>query len=392
MKRCAIILAAGSASRMKMDTNKVFIKFEEQSGLVRCLKTFEATGLFETMIVACKREERATVQRKAAKHLKGKEYIFCDGGTERQFSVQNALAFVPEDAQIVAVHDAARCFVTQQIIADCVKSAEEYGTGVAGIAATDTIKRAKDGVIVKTLPRAELVCIQTPQVFTRELIRKAYQKAEQDGFLGTDDASLVERIYEDVRVVQGSPDNIKITTRADLDKGNCIASREPEDCLRIGTGFDMHAFGENRSLVLGGVEIPYELGLVGHSDADVLVHAVMDALLGAAGMADIGGLFPDTDAEFKDIYSIELLRRVGAELGQRGFVIESIDSTLILQMPKVMPYRAQMIHRMADALRVPQSRVNVKATTTEFLGAVGRGEGAAAQAVCILRKHSNKEW
>ena len=148
----------------------------------------------------------------------------------------------------------------------------------------------------------------------------------------------------------------------------------------------MHAFGEGRRLVLGGVEIPYEYGLVGHSDADVLVHAIMDALLGAARMGDIGGLFPDTDPRYKDIYSIELLGEVGAMLRKYGYRVVNVDSTLIMQKPKIMTYREQMIENIAKALSISRTYVNVKASTTEFLGAVGRGEGAAAQAACILQK------
>ena len=386
MKLCAIILAAGSGSRMKMDTNKVFIKFEEQSAVVRCLKTFEATGLFSDIIVVCRAEERAVMERKAAKYLKGSKYIFCVGGSERQYSVGNALKHVPEDTDIVMVHDAARCFVTERIIRDCAASAIRCGSGVAGIGATDTIKRAKDGVIIETIPRGELAIIQTPQAFARELIVRAYRKAEEDGFLGTDDASLVERITKSVHIVKGSPDNIKLTTRTDLEKGQDIAARQQNSDIRIGNGFDMHAFGEGRRLVLGGVEIPYEYGLVGHSDADVLVHAIMDALLGAARMGDIGGLFPDTDPRYKDIYSIELLGEVGAMLRKYGYRVVNVDSTLIMQKPKIMPYREQMIENIAKALSISRTYVNVKASTTEFLGAVGRGEGAAAQAACILQK------
>lgn len=388
MKICAIILAAGSGRRMQMDMNKVLIKFDEQSAVVRCLKTFEATGLISDFIVVCRDEERKTMERKATKYLKDVRCIFCAGGKERQDSVKNALALVPAGTGIVMVHDAARCFVTERIVRDCAASAIRCGSGVVAIPATDTIKRVTRGVVEETLPREELVCVQTPQAFSYDLIMKAYKQAEEDGFLGTDDASLVERVCGEVHIVEGSPDNIKITTKADVQQGNDIASKQRETDIRIGNGFDMHAFAQDRKLILGGMEIPFESGLLGHSDADVLVHAIMDALLGAARMGDIGGLFPDTDPKYKGISSIALLKEVGALLRKYGYRVVNIDSTLIMQKPKVMAYRDGMVENIADALGIPRAYVSVKATTTEYLGAVGRGEGAAAQAVCILQKRA----
>lgn len=385
MDVCAVILAAGSGTRMQGNTNKVFIKFDEQSAVVRCLKTFERTGLFSSVVVVCKPEEREEIERKAEKYLRGNSYIFCDGGSERQYSMKNALECVPEDADIIAVHDAARCFVTPKIIQDCVDSAIRLGSGVAGVAATDTIKRTQNGVVTETLDRHELVHVQTPQVFRADILRRAYAQAAEDGFLGTDDASLVERLGEQVHIVDGSPENIKLTTPGDIAAGEKILKHRQSD-LRIGNGFDVHAFAAGRKLVLGGVEIPAEKGLDGHSDADVLVHAIMDALLGAAHLGDIGKLFPPTDMQYKDISSLKLLREVGKQLRIYGYKVVNIDSTVILQAPKIGQYSAQMAENIADALEMDAEYVNVKATTTEFLGAMGRGEGAAAQAVCILQK------
>ncbi|MEF9989371.1 MAG: 2-C-methyl-D-erythritol 4-phosphate cytidylyltransferase [Christensenellaceae bacterium] len=389
MNICAVILVAGSGRRMEMNTNKVFIKFEEQSAVVRCLKTFETTKLFSNIIVVCKPEEREIIKRKVDKYLKKNQYVFCDGGEQRQYSVQNALEVVPKDADIVVVHDGARCFVDERIIKDCVASAIRHGSGVAAVAATDTIKRAKAGIVTETLPREELVCVQTPQAFKKEILLKAYRQAKEDDFLGTDDASLVERLGEDVRVVKGSPNNIKLTTKADVTIGTEIMQERKASDIRIGNGFDMHAFADHRELVLGGVSIPSDFGLEGHSDADVLIHAIMDALLGAARLGDIGELFPPTDMRYKDIYSIKLLREVGDLLKKYGYTIINIDSTIIMQKPKVSDYRKEMIGNIAAALEMKTEYVNVKATTTEYLGAVGRGEGAAAQAVCILQKQND---
>lgn len=386
MRVCAVLLAAGSGKRMEIDTNKVFLKFENQSAVIRCLKTFEETGLFSDIIIVCKKDELDIIRKKADKHIKGNNYIYCEGGEERQYSVYNALQLVPDEVDIVAVHDAARCFVTPEIIKNCVASAIRFGSGVAAVGATDTIKRARRGVVMETLPREELVCVQTPQVFSADVIKEAYARAEKDGFLGTDDASLVERMNEQVRLVTGSKENIKLTTKEDVVEGEKIAGQRKDSDIRIGNGFDMHAFAKGRKLILGGVDIPNDVGLDGHSDADVLVHAIMDALLGAARLGDIGKLFPPTDDRYKDIYSIELLKEVGDLLRKYGYYIVNIDSTIIMQAPKVATYRKQMVQNIAKAVGIDAEYVNVKATTTEFLGTLGRGEGAAAQAVCIVQK------
>ena len=179
------------------------------------------------------------MERKAARYIKNMRCIFCEGGKERQDSVANALQLVPDDADIVMVHDAARCFVTERIIRDCAASAIRCGSGVAAIPATDTIRSwARRNVVKETLPREELVCVQTPQAFSRDLIMRAYAQAAEDGFLGTDDASLVERICDEVHIVPGSPDNIKLTTRADVEQGNDIARKQQASDIRIGNGFD----------------------------------------------------------------------------------------------------------------------------------------------------------
>lgn len=389
MNVCAVLLAAGSGSRMESSENKVFLKFDEQSAVMRCIRAFNETNLFSHIVLVCKAEEEEYLREKISRHDKGKNFIFCIGGSERQYSVENALEYVPEETDIIAVHDVARCFVTPKIIRDCVSSAIRFGSGVAAVGATDTIKRAKEGVVVETLNRSELVHVQTPQVFKADILRKAYNQAVKDGFLGTDDASLVERIGESVHIVSSSADNIKLTTKADIKEGRKIVENRKKSDIRIGNGFDMHAFAENRKLILGGVEIAYELGLEGHSDADVLIHAIMDALLGAARLGDIGVLFSPDDMRFKDISSLLLLREVGDLLKKYGYSIVNIDSTVIMQTPKIKSYSSQMIENIAEALDMNPIYVNVKATTTEFLGTVGRGEGAAAQAVCILQKHGD---
>ncbi len=387
MKICGIILAAGNSRRMGQSRNKVFIKFEGISALIRSVDTHKQSGLFDHLIIVCREEDMPVIKSKLSRHVQGMRYRVVKGGDERQHSVENALAFVEGDTDIISVHDAARCFVTPQIIKDCVASAIRRGSGVAAVSAVDTIKRVSGRRVSETLNRDELVLVQTPQVFKREILLRAHEKAREDGVVGTDDSFLVERLGEDVYIVNGSMNNIKITTPYDIRIGERIAGdTKMISNLRIGSGVDVHALVPGRKLVLGGVEIPSEIGLMGHSDADVLVHAVMDALLGAARLGDIGELFPPDDPRYADISSILLLKMVGELLNNCGYTIINIDTTLILQRPKILPYKKDMIRNIASALDIDEQYVSIKATTTEELGFAGRGEGASAHSVCIIQK------
>ena len=261
--------------------------------------------------------------------------------------------------------------MSRDVIKAVAEKAGETGAAIAAVPPKDTIRHIEEG----TLDRSRLCCVQTPQGFRMELLKKAFEKAAADGFYGTDDASLVERLGHAVAIVPGEYSNIKITTPEDLTME-----------MRIGTGYDVHKLVEERDLILGGVTIPYEKGLLGHSDADVLTHALMDALLGAAALGDIGKLFPDNDDSFKGISSIELLRRVKSVLDDKGYSLGNADVTVICQKPKLAGYIDEMRVNIAAALETDVDRISIKATTTEKLGFTGRGEGIAAEAVCILNR------
>lgn len=384
MKAYCILLAAGSGTRMDADRNKILFKLEDQSAVIRCLKVFENTGQYSGIIVACRPQDRATVERKVMQHLRGSSCLFCDGGRRRQDSVRNALTLVPEDAQYISVHDAARCFVTEDVIIRSLECARQRGSGVAAVPIYDTVKRVEDGIVTQTLDRSELMSIQTPQTFAAPLLRRAHAEAAREGWQVTDDAALVERLGVPVCVSEGSSENIKLTVRQDVTRGEKILRRRTSGALRIGTGFDVHPFAAGRPFVLGGVHIPAAAGLDGHSDADVLVHAVMDALLGAAGLPDIGVFYPPDDPLYLNIPSVLLLEDVGRRIRAEGFEIVNLDCTVLLEEPKLKPHIRAMIANIADALAILPEKVNIKATTMEKLGALGRGEGAAAQAVCLL--------
>jgi 2-C-methyl-D-erythritol 2,4-cyclodiphosphate synthase len=262
---------------------------------------------------------------------------------------------------------------------------------VVGHPSYDTLKQVDGlGVVVATPDRATIWSAQTPQVFRAQALRDAYEQAARAGWTGTDDASFVEHSRGKVRVFAGPRDNVKITVPEDLPVVEALLrARKGQagmDGLRIGAGYDVHALAEGRPLVLGGVTIPHERGLTGHSDADVLVHALMDAIVGALREGDIGRLFPDTDPRYAGASSVGLLREVAALMRDRGFRLVDADTVLVLEQPRIAPYREAMRTEIARALDVDVARVGVKATTTEGLGFAGRKEGVAAHAVVLLER------
>lgn len=373
----AVVLAAGSGARMGRNKNKMFIRIGGLTVLERTLKAFEDSDCFHHIVLVyrpCDKDETEAT----AKRILSLPFTLVEGGSERQFSVENALHAI-DVADIVAVHDGARCFIQPDVIRACVEKARETGAAAAGVKTRDTIKVVDGHIIKETIDRSRLVNIQTPQVFAYALLKRAHEAAAADGFIGTDECGLVERIGAPVSVVEAGYDNIKITTQEDVLLGRHIAG----ETVRTGTGYDAHRLAEGRPLILGGVTIPHTHGLMGHSDADVLLHAIMDALLGAAALGDIGFHFPCTE-EFKDADSLALLARTSELLAEKGFSVVNIDATLIMQKPKIAPYVSEMRSRIAGTLGIESSAVSVKATTTEGLGFEGREEGASAMATATI--------
>ncbi len=299
------------------------------------------------------------------------------GGDQRQDSVSNGLEKVT--GEIVVIHDAARPMVTCEIIERSIEEAFTTGACIAAVPVIDTIKSASEGNLVRsTVDRSNLFSVQTPQTFRTELIRAAYAKACADGVYATDDAALVERLQEKVTIVPGSYDNIKVTTPSDV----ALATMKLGGCeTRTGFGFDVHTLVEGRKLILGGVEIEFEKGLLGHSDADVMLHAIADACLGAAALGDIGRHFPDTDPQYKGVSSARLLHHVAHLVGENGWRVVNVDATLVCQRPKIAPFVPRMTHIIAECLGIEPDRVSIKGTTTEGLGYAGRGEGIGCYAV-----------
>ncbi len=306
------------------------------------------------------------------------------GGERRRDSVANAFARVSSRADVVVVHDAARPLVTQVLIERTVTAAADSGAAIAAVRAHDTVKRSDGIFIAATLPREEIFLAQTPQAFRVDVLRDALAVAGD----ATDEAALAERAGHRVRLVEGDPRNLKITTPDDLAiaehllRGDTIVP-----LMRIGNGYDLHRLVSGRPLVLGGTTIPFEKGLDAHSDGDAVCHAVSDAILGAAGAGDIGAHFPDTDPAWQGANSVDMLRRVAAIVSSSGFEVVNVDVIVIAQRPKLLPHVPTMIANVAGAIGVDISRVSVKGKTNEGVDSMGTGESIAVHAVALLMRH-----
>ena len=313
-------------------------------------------------------------------------HIVC-GGDDRAASVRAGLeaaeaSVVPDG--LVLIHDAARPFVTGELIGRVLEAAFTQGAAVPAIPVRDTIYVVnEEGFAVSVPGRDGLRAVQTPQGFAFSMISGAHKYALANGLKVTDDGMPALAAGVRVAMVEGDPDNIKITTREDL---RSLSRLTPGGGLRVGVGFDAHRFCDGRPLVLGGIEIPFEKGLAGHSDADVLTHSLMDAILGALREGDIGMLFPDTDPAYAGVSSMALLEKVVALMRERGYDIVNADMTLVAERPRMAPYREAVERSLAAALDTAPENVSLKATTTEKLGFTGREEGIAAEAVVLLRK------
>lgn len=379
----AVLVAAGSSTRMGFD--KLSFDLGGETVLERSVRAFdECPEVDELLIVTGASSENA--QRAAARCKKPVRLV--KGGSTRAESARSGVASA--HGRLVAVHDAARPFVSQSVIADTIAAAARCGAAAPAVPVKDTIKQAKggngktvpEGCMVENTPdRSTLYAVQTPQCFDRAAYLAALDELDEaSARLVTDDCSLFELTGRAVQLTQGDYANYKITTREDLPR----PEQKEEHKMRIGHGYDVHRLVEGRKLILGGVEVPFEKGLLGHSDADVLAHAVMDAVLGAAALGDIGQHFPDNDPAYSGADSLKLARRVAEILKEHGFRIENIDATLLCQRPKLAPYIPAMRQNLADAFGLPVDAVSVKATTEEHLGFTGEGLGIAAHAVALI--------
>ena len=379
----AVLVAAGSSTRMGFD--KLSFDLGGETVLHRSIRAFDqCPQIGEIVLVAGK--NRAFVEQQAVGCTKPVQIVA--GGATRAESAKNGV--LAAHGELVAVHDAARPFVRPAVIAAVLEAAARCGAAAPAVPVKDTIKQAVPGdgktvpeacLVHSTPDRSTLYAVQTPQCFDRAQYLAALQELDAEkARLVTDDCSLFELTGRSVQLTQGDYANLKITTREDLPR----PVQKEETRMRIGHGYDVHRLVEGRKLILGGVEIPFEKGLLGHSDADVLAHAVMDAVLGAAALGDIGQHFPDNDPAYAGADSLELARHVARILSEHGYRVENIDATILCQRPKLAPHIPAMRANLAAAFGLPVDAVSVKATTEEHLGFTGEGLGIAAHAVALI--------
>ena len=378
----AVLVAAGSSTRMGFD--KLSFDLGGETVVQRSIRAFAECPLVDEIVLVAGKN-RAFLEQQAAACPKPVQVV--PGGATRAESAKNGVLAAHGD--LVAVHDAARPFVSEAVIEAAVYAAAACGAAAPAVPVKDTVKRAVRGdgktvpeacMVAETPDRSTLYAVQTPQCFDRAAYLAALEELDAEkARLVTDDCSLFELTGRPVELVQGDYANIKITTREDLPRAENGGKK-----MRIGHGYDVHRLVEGRKLILGGVEVPYEKGLLGHSDADVLAHAVMDAVLGAAALGDIGQHFPDTAEEYAGADSLVLARRVAEIVAAQGWRIENIDATILCQRPKLAPYIPVMREKLAAAFGLPVEAVSVKATTEEHLGFTGEGLGIAAHAVALI--------
>jgi len=377
---CALVLAAGRGTRFGGTLPKQYLPLGGSSVLRHAVDALAAHPRVDRVLVAIRPEDRAVYDES----VRGLDLLPpVAGGAERQDSVRLGLeALAALAPSLVLIHDGARPFLDAAMIDRVIDALDRAPAAIPGLPLGDTIKRVAGDVIAETVDRAGLWRVQTPQGFHFAAILDAHRKSA--GKALTDDAAVAEAAGIAPLIVAGSDDNLKITTAADLAAAERVLAARRAD-VRVGQGFDVHPFGPGDRLMVCGVEIPHGAGVVGHSDADVGLHALTDAVLGAIGAGDIGMHFPPSDPQWKGASSDRFLAHAAGLVRARGGSIAALDVTIVCERPKISPHRERMVARVAEIAGVAPERVSVKATTTEKLGFTGRGEGIAAQAVATVR-------
>ncbi|MGC8928395.1 MAG: 2-C-methyl-D-erythritol 4-phosphate cytidylyltransferase [Myxococcota bacterium] len=375
-----ILLAAGRGRRFGGE-NKALLKIGRKSLIEYQLDIFSSISGLGKIIVTYHPSNKAEIRDSIKVHPLYNKVIFTKGGRERAYSVYNALrALNYSSSELVAIQDVARPNITEELIVNGLNTAAKYGSAIPAIPLVDTIKVVKNGRIVSTIPREDIYQIQTPQIFNKELISYAYSKwiNNKDGFLPTDDSSLIQNLGISPIIYEGSRKNIKITYRDDID----MIDENPE--YRVGYGYDIHRLKKGGELFLGGVMVEKGISAIAHSDGDVLIHSICDALLGGCGLRDIGYYFPDSDRRFKGVRSLKILKETFNIISEKGFKVVNIDSTILLERPKIGKFICDMKKNISDILCISESAVGIKATTQEGTGDIGKGRAFAAYSVALL--------
>lgn len=377
MKTSLIIACAGKGTRAKFSKNKLLVEFNGKTTLERTVNAFTKTGLINQYILATSKEDEKQI---ASAYPFAKTVI---GGETRTESIKNALSFVTGD--IVLIHDGARPFVSEKLIKESISGAKKFGSAIPVISTADTVCKTDKENLLQYLGKDDLKRVQTPQAFITEKIKYAYGLINSSGISSfNDDGEIYLSAYKTLHIISGDEKNVKLTYPQDFD----LLTTKSE--YRFGTGFDCHKLVSGRPLILGGVVVPHDKGLLGHSNADVLTHAIMDAILSASANRDIGYHFPDTNEKYKDIDSMELLKKVLEMTKEKGYAVTSISATIMAEKPKLLNYIPQITNSLALALNIDKSKIGISATTLEGLGFVGREEGICVSATATL-KEINKE-
>lgn len=382
-----LIVAAGRGRRFGGELPKQYAQLQGVPVLTHTIRAFAAHPAVSHVLAVIHPDDRPLYDE-AVEALGVTPALLepVPGGAERQDSVRMGLEALEKLApEKVLIQDGARPFATPALITRVIEALDAHPAALPCVAVTDTLKRVGDGLVGQTVDRTNLARAQTPQGFRYDAILAAHLAAAGDAL--TDDAAVAERAGLEIALVEGAEENLKITTKDDLDRAHAMLAAKLGD-VRVGNGFDVHKFGEPGSateIMMCGIAVPHDAELIGHSDADVGLHSLTDAILGAIGAGDIGQHFPPSDPQWKGAASWKFLAHAAALVKERGGVIASGDITIICERPKVGPHRAAMRAKVAEILGLPEDRISVKATTTEEMGFTGRREGIAAQATATVR-------
>jgi 2-C-methyl-D-erythritol 4-phosphate cytidylyltransferase/2-C-methyl-D-erythritol 2,4-cyclodiphosphate synthase len=378
-----VVVGGGRSRRFGSGVSKQFVDLGGQPVIARAVSGLASRPGVAGVVVVLPQEDVLGDHGAAVRALPGVCAVVA-GGRTRSESVRCGLE-PARGHEWVLVHDAARPLASPRVVDAVIEATRLHGAAIPALALSDTVKEVDPAgeVVAATLDRRSLRLAQTPQGARTEWLLEALERARRDGVEVSDEAGALERAGRTVRVVAGDADNLNITTVDDLERARLIVGGGAP-ALRVGIGYDIHRFGADRELVLGGVVFPGEPGLMGHSDADVVLHAVMDAVLGAASLQDIGAHFPPGDPRYRDAASSGLAAVVAKRIHESGFAIVNVDVTVLAERPRIGPRASEMRAAIAACLAIPSARVGLKATTCEGLGALGRAEGIACQAIALL--------
>ncbi len=369
----AIIVAGGKGKRFSDKIKKQFYFIASKRIIDLTLKKFLNIPIIDRVVLVLPKEDIPNFRNLEI-------FKIVEGGTERVYSVLNALKSIKDIVKLddkVLVHDGVRPFVSEDLIERILKELDKYDCVVPGVKVEDTVKIVEDGFIKETIDRNKIVRIQTPQGFKGKLVKDFIDIVDKSLGIFTDEASVFETKNFKIKLIEGEKRNVKITTKEDIMQFGAN--------FRVGFGYDIHKFTENRKLILGGVEIDYNMGLEGHSDADVVIHSIIDAILGASGKPDIGEFFPDTETKFKGIKSEILLKEI-LKIVEKDFVINNLDVTIVCEKPKLKKYKEKIKKNLAKILNLQEDFISIKAKTNEKLDAVGEGKAISCYSVISLIK------